>query len=288
MKEIAAAEKTENARLTKKDIEGVPAVSCVESYALAYLGKRMDVRKLYAESFLPFGRTLKDFAAGARYENYPLPRIQDTAEKLGVWKHECFSLPEPVRGRLNLMEVNDYFFYGAKQRPWRADHFITLDKAGENLRYLNCYPLSEGEFGRAEALRCFGGRMLSYAYSGGFDESAYEKLAGEQYSLVCRREKAAVPALGALPLRNAAAILKVSRQRTLSWLRHESGRGAFFFDETLENIAEKLVSLYKKLIVAAELMSIKKNENPEVLKARLADIALLENKFAENVRRKRR
>ena len=107
MKEIAAAEKTENARLTKKDIEGVPAVSCVEYYALAYLGKRMDVRKLYAESFLPFGRTLKDFAAGARYENYPLPRIQDTAEKLGVWKHECFSLPEPVRGRLNLMEVND-------------------------------------------------------------------------------------------------------------------------------------------------------------------------------------
>lgn len=82
--------------------------------------------------------------------------------------------------------------------------------------------------------------------------------------------------------------MKVSRQRTLSWLRHESGRGAFFFDETLENIAEKLVSLYKKLIVAAELMSIKKNENPEVLKARLADIALLENKFAENVRRKRR
>ena len=37
MKEIAAAEKTENARLTKKDIEGVPAVSCVEYLSLIHI-----------------------------------------------------------------------------------------------------------------------------------------------------------------------------------------------------------------------------------------------------------
>lgn len=215
MKEIAAAEKTENARLTKKDIEGVPAVSCVEYYALAYLGKRMDVRKLYAESFLPFGRTLKDFAAGARYENYPLPRIPGYGRKAGRMETRMFFSARTRTRQAQSDGGERLFFLRARNSgPWRADHFIALDKAGENLRYLNCYPLSEGEFGRAEALRCFGGRMLSYAYSGGFDESAYEKLAGEQYSLVCRREKAAVPALGALPLRNAAAILKVSRQRT--------------------------------------------------------------------------
>ena len=52
--------------ITKREITEALALSCVESYFLAWLAKRFDVSKLYGESFVPIGQVFDDFAQGAK------------------------------------------------------------------------------------------------------------------------------------------------------------------------------------------------------------------------------
>lgn len=88
--------------ITKREITEALALSCVESYFLAWLAKRFDVSKLYGESFVPIGQVFDDFAQGAKYEAYEgVPRIQETAEKAGSPRTSIpsFRWACPDRGR---------------------------------------------------------------------------------------------------------------------------------------------------------------------------------------------
>ena len=118
--------------ITKREITEALALSCVESYFLAWLAKRFDVSKLYGESFVPIGQVFDDFAQGAKYEAYEgVPRIQETAEKAGIAAHVYSVFPMGVPGSreklaeclknqreedLCLMHVNEAFFAEYKDR----------------------------------------------------------------------------------------------------------------------------------------------------------------------------
>lgn len=119
--------------ITKREITEALALSCVESYFLAWLAKRFDVSKLYGESFVPIGQVFDDFAQGAKYEAYEgVPRIQETAEKAGIAAHVYSVFPMGVPGSreklaeclknqreedLCLMHVNEAFFAEYKRKP---------------------------------------------------------------------------------------------------------------------------------------------------------------------------
>ena len=64
--------------INKKEISEALALSCVESYFLAWLGKYYDVSNLYGHSFISLKQAFDDFSHGAMYQNYCyLPRLQD-------------------------------------------------------------------------------------------------------------------------------------------------------------------------------------------------------------------
>ena len=151
--------------ITKREITEALALSCVESYFLAWLAKRFDVSKLYGESFVPIGQVFDDFAQGAKYEAYA-----EFAEKAGIAAHVYSVFPMGVPGSreklaeclknqrkedLCLMHVNEAFFAEYKRKAWREDHYICVDGS---LCWLNQYPLSEGRF-TEERLKEVSGRL---------------------------------------------------------------------------------------------------------------------------------
>ena len=96
--------------MNKGDISKVLSLSCVENYFLGYFQNKLDVRLLYAESFVPFNEVVESFLSGnASYENYPLSRLQDTSEKLGLTSHTLQTEMQAEEGRLNLIRVNRVF-----------------------------------------------------------------------------------------------------------------------------------------------------------------------------------
>ena len=149
-----------------EDLTGIPFLSCVEHYFLAWLKKTEDIRPLFVGSFAEAEAVARYFAAGGTYAAYDgIERLQDLSERLGVTAH-CRS-GSPPRGDepLALMRVNLSFFTGALL-PWREDHFVAVERCGEGFRFINQYPLSEGFLTEAELKERFGGVSLFFRVCG--------------------------------------------------------------------------------------------------------------------------
>ncbi len=187
--------------ITKREITEALALSCVESYFLAWLAKRFDVSKLYGESFVPIGQVFDDFAQGAKYEAYEgVPRIQETAEKAGIAAHVYSVFPMGVPGSreklaeclknqreedLCLMHVNEAFFAEYKRKAWREDHYICVDGS---LCWLNQYPLSEGRFTEERLKEVSGNAVCTYAFRNGradTESDCEKKIRTQTFSSVC-------------------------------------------------------------------------------------------------------
>lgn len=115
--------------MNREALGKVLSLSCVENYFLGYFQEKFEVRPLYAESFVPFREVTNAFLnEGVSYENYPLVRLQETSEKLGITAHQYSEIFQYQGGKLNLIRVNREFFNGSKLLPWRADHYIAVEK----------------------------------------------------------------------------------------------------------------------------------------------------------------
>ena len=245
--------------MKKEALPQNPYLSCVEAYYLAWLSEFFDVRKLYVESFVEFAEVIKDFACGAKYENYGrIARVQDTGERLGVTPHEIFngSLPCYCEGRspaaisygiqprnLTLIKVNEKFFRGSLT-AWRDDHFIAATEVQEEkLYYVNHYPLSCGELTQVQLFDVYGGTMLAYAYCDKFNVALYDKKRAETLMRLKETPQSnCFKTLFGAALRDALGVLKISRERMRLWLLSEG----YDLPELNEQVSD-LQRLYFKL-----------------------------------------
>lgn len=230
-----------------EDLTGIPFLSCVEHYFLAWLKKTEDIRPLFVGSFAEAEAVARYFAAGGTYAAYDgIERLQDLSERLGVTAH-CRS-GSPPRGDepLALMRVNLSFFTGALL-PWREDHFVAVERCGERFRFINQYPLSEGVLTEAELKERFGGVSLFFRMCGAPDRRVY---AAERERALERMRKTpdmrGMDALEGRALRDAVGVLRVSRARVLQWLSAE-GYGA---PSSLREEIDLLDALYFRLEAA--------------------------------------
>ena len=133
--------------ISKREISETLALSCVESYFLAWLKKYYDIIQLYGNSFISYNQVFKDFSAGVLYQNYCfLQRLQDVAEDYGIVTHEYYACSsqkaiEILKNRsendLCLIRVNSAFFTDNKRAAWREDHYICVN---DRLEWRNQYP----------------------------------------------------------------------------------------------------------------------------------------------------
>lgn len=277
--------------MNKEELGKVLSLSCVENYFLGYFQSRFDVRLLYTESFVPFQEVINAFGKGfASFEYYPLVRLQDTSEKLGLKAHRYNKAFRFRNGKLNLIRVNRQFFKGAKLLPWREDHFIAVEKAVEGYTYLNNYPLSEGNLSDEEVAEIYGGACLVFQKKGEFDEQKYRQLCSLQYSKIINQsvEEVRPNEDKLLQLRDALLVLKVMRKRVKAWLRLETEKNNFAEDLSFSIQAEKLNSGYESILTALQLQIARKRSDVISLNdklARLCESELLWSKAIE-MRRK--
>ena len=202
--------------INKKEISEALALSCVESYFLAWLNRYYEVSNLYGNSFISLKQAFDDFSHGAMYQNYCyLPRLQDIAEEYGVVRHEycaCSAkealdlLRNQADDDLYLIRVNTAFFTDYKRSSWREDHYICVNR---NLEWINQYPLSEGAFTEERFMEVYDGAVCIYRME---DRAmTLPDYATLQYTMQDFDVQELPSSLGALE--SAIGVLRVSRKR---------------------------------------------------------------------------
>lgn len=202
--------------INKKEISEALALSCVESYFLAWLNRYYEVSNLYGNSFISLKQAFDDFLHGAMYQNYCyLPRLQDIAEEYGVVRHEyrACSVKEALEllrnqadDDLYLIRVNTAFFTDYKRSSWREDHYICVNR---NLEWINQYPLSEGTFTEERFMEVYDGAVCIYRME---DRTmTLPDYATLQYTMQDFDVQELPNSLGALE--SAIGVLRVSRKR---------------------------------------------------------------------------
>ena len=269
----------------------VPSLSCVENYFLGYFQTRFDTRLLYAESFVPFQEVMDAFLyKQASYENYPLVRLQETSERLGLTTHQYSEKFCYQNGKLNLIRVNRKFFKGEKLLPWRADHYIAIEKTTDGYTYWNNYPLSDGRMSESQVSEIYDGAYLVFQEGEKFDRYKYKELCALQYARIAKQnvEEVRITEEKLINLRDALLVLKVLRKRIKLWLYLEVERKTFAEDISFLLQAEELNSYYESLLTTIQLQVARKRTDVYVLNDRLVQLCELERLWSKAIQIRRR
>ena len=276
--------------MNRADLGKALSLSCVENYFLGYFQGKFDVRFLYAESFVPFREVTDSFLNGqANYENYPLIRLQETSEKLGITVHRYRETFRYQNGALNLIRVNRAFFQDAKLLPWRADHYIAIEKAECGYIYWNNYPLSEGRMTESRLHEVYDEAILSFEETGEFNDQKYSELSGKQYRRITDQKvgELKITEDRFIRLRDALLVLKVLRKRTDAWLCLESERKNFSADPVFLSQTNELIGAYESLITAIQLQIARKRAEVNILNDKLALLCESERLWSNEIQIRR-
>lgn len=276
--------------MNKTDIGKVLSLSCVENYFLGYFQNKFDVRLLYTESFVPFNDVIESFLNGeVSYENYPLPRLQDVSEKLGLTSHTLKTEICTEKNQLSLIRVNKEFFRNSKLLPWRTDHYIMLDKAMDEYTFLNNYPLSDGKLNKDELEAIYDGACLLYRTENRFDIEKYEELRKLQYERIAKEaiKDVQISEGKIVLLRDAALLLKTLRSRLIKWMQYEGEKGRFDDDLSFQLLSDKLIKQYNELNVMIQLQLARKRTDIHVLNEKLSQLCERERVWNREIKIRR-
>lgn len=276
--------------MNREALGKVLSLSCVENYFLGYFQERFDVRPLYAESFVPFREVMTAFLnEGVSYENYPLVRLQETSEKLGLTEHRYSEKFHYQKNKLNLIRVNREFFKGAKLLPWRSDHYIALEKKKDGYTYWNNYPLSEGMIPEDRAVEIYDGAYLIFQEKGGFSEHKYRELCALQYARIENQsvDAARITEEQLINLRDALLVLKVLRKRVTAWLAFEADNKRFDGDLSFQIHTEKLIQLYERILVEIQLQIVRKKSDMGKINEKLMQLCEQERLWGKAIQMRR-
>ena len=272
------------------NINKVLSLSCVENYFLGYFQSKIDVRLLYTESFVSFNDVVDSFLKGiVSYENYPLPRLQDTSEKLGLTSHMLKTEMQAEQGQLNLIRVNREFFRNSKLLPWRADHYIAIERAENGYVFLNNYPLSDGKLNDDRMAEIYDGACLIYRQEDFFDRNEYIALCELQHERMAQEtiRETRIGEGGLTPLRDAMLVLKTLRKRLIEWLQYEGERGRFDDDLSFRLQSERLIKQYEGILVAVQLQIVRKQTDIEGLREKLTQLCEQETAWNKAIKNRR-
>ena len=245
---------------------------------------------LYAESFVPFREVTNAFLnEGVSYENYPLVRLQETSEKLGLTEHRYSKKFHYQKNKLNLIRVNQEFFNRSKLLPWRADHYIAIEKVKDGYVYWNNYPLSEGSISENRTNEIYDGACLVFQGVGEFNEHKYRELCALQYARIANQsvDEARITEEKLVNLRDALLVLKVLRKRITAWLAFEADNKRFDGDLSFQIHTEKLIQLYERILVEIQLQIVRKKSDIGKINEKLLQLCEQERLWGKAIQMRR-
>ncbi len=269
--------------MNKEMLSKMLGLTCVENYFLAYCSKFFDERKLFVKSYLPFNEVMDNFIIGnAKYENYPIEKIQDISFELGCSIKRTDNKVVAYENCLNLIKVNKKFFEGVSLAPWRPDHYISINKSGDGYDYINNYPLSSGMLNEKTMNEVFDDFSLSYKFVGEMNEELYEKMHNSQLHNLHKGDVESVQlnVSNINKIKNALLVLRISRERVAEWL-------AISDKNELSAMLKDEATMCHKLAMGIEVMCLRNKINLDSLQAKLNEIIniekLIQNKAKELV-----
>lgn len=277
--------------MNKGDLSKVLSLSCVENYFLGYFQSKFDVRLLYTESFVPFNDVVDSFLKGiVSYENYPLPRLQDVSEKLGLTCHTMRTEICTENEQLSLIRVNKEFFRNSKLLPWRSDHYISIEKRANEYLFLNNYPLSDGILSQNELIKIYDGISLLYRQKDRFYIEKYEAVCKLQHERLAEEtiEDVRIGEGDIIALRDAMLVLKTLRKRLIEWLQYEGEMGRFDDGLSFRLLSDKLVKQYNDFNVMVQLQIARKRANIYALNEKLLQLCEQERVWSRAIKIRRR
>lgn len=261
----------------RKQLSEALYLSCVENYFLAWMAQMYPVERLYAQSFVGMRRVFADFSANAKYDDYSaVPRIQDTAERTGIVSHAFYGdcsvsdvetlVREQKDNELCIVRVNRIFQELYKRIPWREDHFLCI---GRDFRWINQYPLSEGQFSADQFARFFGNAVIVYRAEDlsllPHDENT-PRIAGQMDFTF------SVPS-AMRAVEDAVGILRITRRRLEK----------FYQGNAAEFVLKEEVRMLDQLFLRIGLERIRGMTDTQKLHAEFVQIAALEKKLKETM-----
>lgn len=277
--------------MNREELSKALSLSCVENYYLVWLGRYIDIRKLYFNSFISAAEVLNDFLTNdADYANYAkIKRIQDIAEEMGVSRHVMYNslMLNKDKDNLILIRVNKSFFNSSKLVPWRADHYICiLQYKSKNLKYINNYPLSIGILTEEKLKEYFDNNVLVYTFNKNIN---LEKCEDQAFNILFDNNVHIV-----LPdnynikkLRDAIGILKVTRKRLWEWLKYMAEKKRFVIDFLISEYFMKHISKLEKLYLRLEFSIIRNKQDIKYFNAEINEIGAAEKKLSAIVNKRR-
>lgn len=265
------------------------AVSCVEKYFIPWYERHCgSIDALLCGSYISAEKLFEDFrSTDFSFEDYRgLSRLQEVSEELGMTEHEHLSMiPDNIDySDLNLVRVEPEFFGNSKTVPWRGDHYIMLfgSESGD-FRYINSYPLYSDTISKEKLEEVFGGSFLIYKKAGPINKKKLQSCEWLQaYSIICKYEEPSNSPISPVKLRDALAILKISRKRLLKWLMYMDTTKKLPATEASIKALEKLISSVEKALLTTEI-SIKRNTGDENASGRTAQLIALEGRHTDEI-----
>lgn len=226
------------------------SLSCIESYLIfIFRSNKMEYRYLFGESYCSFFDIAKAFIADdVKYAFfYRIPRLQDTAYKLGVIdikSNNCGSFqisPFNLDYSFYLFKVNQQFINSQlKFTPWREDHYIYL-KEYQNGRwiYVSEFPQKIGTLTSDELLSYYDGTYIKIDLLCDHFRQSKISLLNTFISDINKQQKTYhfSQDIDALKVRDLLGILRVSRRRISEFLSMFTE--CDFADEYLHNLDQQ-------------------------------------------------
>ena len=265
------------------------AVSCVEKYFIPWYERHCgSIDALLCGSYISADKLFEDFRGlSSSFENYGgLPRLQEVSEELGMTEHEHLSIiPDNIDySDLNLVRVEPEFFGHSKTVPWRGDHYIMLcgAEAGD-FRYINSYPLYSDTISKEKLVEVFGGSVIIYKKAGPINKKKLQSCEWLQaYSIICKSDEPSDAPIRPINLRDALAVLKISRKRLLKWLIYMDATKKLPATAAAIDALEKLIRSVEKALLTTEI-SIRRNMDDENASGRAAQLIALESRRTDEI-----
>lgn len=224
----------------KKNFRDVYAISCVESYILAFLkNKGINISYLYCNSFISTNHVMNDiYIQGAKYADYEgIARIQDTAIELGILelKGVCcdnleFLYKEEFEYLVGIKPESFSKIYGSQ--AWRDDHYVYVKKkSADEFYYLNDNPQHEMYLDVHKLKELYDDRYIYFRYvQYKIDKDTLLVKCLEQYKNEIQYIDCALPNIEYEVLRDMICLLRISRQRVRDFISEWRSPNAAWVD----------------------------------------------------------
>lgn len=266
--------------MTEKDICKVHYLSCVEAYFGAWIKEYIPLAALYCGSYLTWREILESFTRPEiGYANFSaIKRIQDLAEEAGIIIHLKQNGFPDKRNEIDLMllSVNESFF--GLRRAWRKDHYIAVEALSESkISYLNEYPLERKEIPIQTFKEQYGGNYLIYSFVSD-NLSGLADCEHAQWKKICEpKEREICYPSSTIRLRDAIGILRVSRRRTLEWLKYYAAiRNIFGIERICERFTEQINFADRSYFELAKILARRGNAEQAALNKIVDELNFLE------------